>query len=151
MKQQDLWNHNSIKIIAQKFEFPPFFFSSFLGPHPWHMEGPRLGVQLELQLWACATATATPRLICVCNLHHSSQQHRILNPLGEARDWTRNPMVPSRVCFHCAMMGTPELLLVAGFSDSGIYNQNIESYLLHFYIKKLFIYGLFIKQRNATL
>jgi len=25
-----------------------FFFFCFLGPHPWHMEVPRLGVQLEL-------------------------------------------------------------------------------------------------------
>ena len=26
----------------------PFFFFVFLGPHPWHMEVPRLGVQSEL-------------------------------------------------------------------------------------------------------
>ena len=25
-----------------------FFFFVFLGPHPWHMEGPRLGVESEL-------------------------------------------------------------------------------------------------------
>ena len=25
-----------------------FFFFRFLGPHPWHMEVPRLGVELEL-------------------------------------------------------------------------------------------------------
>ena len=36
-----------------------FFFSCFLGPYPKHMEVPRLGVQLELQLPANATATAT--------------------------------------------------------------------------------------------
>ena len=24
----------------------------------------------------------------ICNLHHSSRQHRILNPLSKARDWT---------------------------------------------------------------
>ena len=36
----------------------PFFFFSFvfLGPHPRHMETPRLGVKLELQLLACTTA-----------------------------------------------------------------------------------------------
>ena len=28
--------------------FFAFFFLAFLGPHPWHMEVPRLGVQLEL-------------------------------------------------------------------------------------------------------
>ena len=58
------------------------------GGTPMHMEVPRLGVQLELQLLAHATTTVTatqgPR--CVCDLHHSSQQGRILNPLSEARD-----------------------------------------------------------------
>ena len=38
------------------FFFPPFFF---LGPHPLHMEAPRLGVESELQLPAYTTATAT--------------------------------------------------------------------------------------------
>ena len=40
-----------------------FFFSLsfvFLGPHPRHMEVPRLGVESELQLPAYATATAMP-------------------------------------------------------------------------------------------
>ena len=37
-----------------------FFFFSFLGPHPRHMEVPRLWVQLELQLPAYVTATAMP-------------------------------------------------------------------------------------------
>ena len=31
-------------------------FQVFLGLHRWHMEIPSLGVQLELQLLACATA-----------------------------------------------------------------------------------------------
>ena len=30
-------------------------------------------------------------------LHHSSRQRRILNPLNDARDQTRNFMVPSRI------------------------------------------------------
>ena len=42
----------------------------FLGPHPQHMEVPRVGVELELYLPAYITA------------------HRILNPLSEARDQT---------------------------------------------------------------
>ena len=49
----------------------------------------------------------SPDLSWVCNLHHSSWQCRILNPLSEARDQTRNLMVPSRICFHRTMMGTP--------------------------------------------
>ena len=44
---------------------------------------------------------------CVCDLHHSSRQHWILNPLREARDWTRNLMVPSRIHFYFVTMGTP--------------------------------------------
>ena len=36
-----------------------FFLLFFLGPHPRHMEVPRLGVQSELQLPAYTTATAT--------------------------------------------------------------------------------------------
>ena len=63
-----------------------FCLSIFLGSHPWHMEVPRLGVQSELQLPTYATATATRDLSLICNLHHSSCQHRILNPLKEARD-----------------------------------------------------------------
>ena len=58
----------------------------FLGPHPQHMEVPRLGVKLELQLLAYTTATAKPDLSHVCNLNHTSQQCWILNPLREARD-----------------------------------------------------------------
>ena len=50
------------------------------------MEVPRLGVELELQLPAYVTATAMQDLIHVCDLHHSSWQHRILDPLSEARD-----------------------------------------------------------------
>ena len=49
------------------------------------MEVPRLGVESELQLPATAVATATPNLSHVCDLHHSSWQHWILNLLSEAR------------------------------------------------------------------
>ena len=52
----------------------------------WHMEVPRLGVELKLELPAYTTATATQDLRHVCDLHHSSRQHQILNPLSEARD-----------------------------------------------------------------
>ena len=52
------------------------------------MEVPRLGVELDLQPAAYVTATATPDPSRDCDLHHSSQQHWILNPLGEARDRT---------------------------------------------------------------
>ena len=48
------------------------FFLLFLGLHSQHMEVPRLGVKLELQLPAYTTATATQDLSHVFDLHHSS-------------------------------------------------------------------------------
>ena len=83
-------------------------FVLFLGLHPWHMQIPRLGVELELQMLAYTTATATRVPSHVCNLHHRSRQRRILNPLIEARNRTCNLMVPSRIHFCCTMTGTPE-------------------------------------------
>ena len=50
------------------------------------MEVPRLGDESELQLGAYPTATATPDLSCICDLHHSLQQRQILKPLSKARD-----------------------------------------------------------------
>ena len=60
----------------------------FLGPHPWHMEVPRLGVESELHLPAYTTATATQDPSCICDLHCSLQfvAMPILNPLSEAWD-----------------------------------------------------------------
>ena len=64
------------------------FHLVFLGVHPQHMEVPRLGVESDLELPAYTTATATWVLSHVCNLHRSSRQRRIFNPLGEVRDRT---------------------------------------------------------------
>ena len=66
----------------------PFFFF-FLGLHPWHMEFPNLGVELEPQLLAYAAVIAMWDPSHVCELHHSSQQCQILNPLRGPRDQTR--------------------------------------------------------------
>ena len=85
----------------------PSFCCCFLEVHLQHMEVPRLMVKLELQVPAYATDTATQDLSHICNLHHSSWQGWILNPLSEARDQTHNLMVPSWICFCCAMTGTP--------------------------------------------
>ena len=52
------------------------------------MEVLRLRVELELQLLAYTTATAMPDPSLVYDLHHSSQQSRILNPQSEVRDQT---------------------------------------------------------------
>ena len=62
---------------------PVLFFS---GPHPQPVDVPRLGVELELQLLAYTTATGTQDPSHIFDLHHSSWQHRILNPLRDTRD-----------------------------------------------------------------
>ena len=74
----------------------------FLGVHPGHMEVPGLGVQSELQLPAYVIATAMLDLSQVWDLHHSSRQHQIPNPLREVRDQTHNLMVTSQIHFCCA-------------------------------------------------
>ena len=86
-----------------------FFFSCFLGLHLRHMEVPRLGVQMELQRlsYTKATATAMQEPSHICNLHHSSWQRWILNPLSEGRDQILIPMDLSWVHYRWATTGTP--------------------------------------------
>ena len=129
--------------------FDGFFFVSFvfLGLHLQHMEVSRLGIELELQPLAYARATATPDRILALGLHPSSQQHQILNPLSKARNQTRNPTVPSRICFCCAMTGTPK----CSVSDSNEINFMCDwwKWTRHFEIRiqyqftKMFIFHLF--------
>ena len=64
------------------------------------MEVPRLGVESELQLLVYSTATVMPDPRRVCDLHHSSQQHWILNPLNETRDRAHILMDTSWIHFH---------------------------------------------------
>ena len=47
-----------------------------------------------------AYATAMPDPSPVCDLHHSSQQRQILDPLSEARDGTCILMDTSWVCYR---------------------------------------------------
>ena len=71
------------------FLFVCLFVFCFLGPHLRHMEFPRLGVQLDLQLPAYVTATTTSDPSRVSTyIYHGSRQHRNLNPLSDARDRT---------------------------------------------------------------
>ena len=84
-----------------------FFFLVFLGPQVQHIEIPRLGVQSELWPSAYTTATAMRDLSHICDLHHSSQQCRIPNPLNRARDWTHILMDTSRISFCCDTTETP--------------------------------------------
>ena len=70
-----------------------FFWSSvFLGPQPWHMEGPRLGVESELQPPAYTTATAmrdlshicdpTPQLMAMPDPQPTEQGHVLMDTSG---------------------------------------------------------------------
>ena len=95
----------------------------FLRQHPQHMEGPRPGVKSELQLSTYTTATATSDPSWVCNLHHSSSQRRILNPLSKARDGTCILMDTSQICSHWAITGTPDHLFL--IISSSVYHGHL--------------------------
>ena len=90
------------------FQMSFFFFFSlfFLGPHLLHKEVSRLGDRSELQPAAYAAATGKQDTSHVCNLHHSSRQYQILNPMSKARDGTCILMDPSQVRFLRATTGT---------------------------------------------
>ena len=73
----------------------------FIGPHLWHMEVPRLGVESELQLLAYTTATATPDLSHLCNLHCSLQQHWSLT------HWVKPGIEPESSWTLCWVLNLP--------------------------------------------
>ena len=79
------------------------------------------GFQARGLIGAVATglyhSQATSDLSHVCDLHHSSQQRQILNPLSEARDLTCNLMVPSWIHFRCVITGTPSLFFFFFFKN----------------------------------
>ena len=50
------------------------------------MEVTRLGVKSELQQPDYTTATVMGDPNSVCDLHHSSRQDQILNPVSDAKD-----------------------------------------------------------------
>ena len=49
-----------------------------------------------------------PGLIRIC------EQCQILNPLSKAKDQTCNLMVPSHICFHCAMTELQVITIFVG-------------------------------------
>ena len=69
-----------------------------------------------------AAATAGLDLSHICNLHHSSQQRQILNPLSKTRDRTRVLMVTTWVHYHWAMMGAPRISLLSKLFRVPLFN-----------------------------
>ena len=61
---------------------------------------------IRARLRAYATTTAMWDPSHLCNLHHSSQQCWIPDPLSKARDWTHILMGTSWIHFHWATVGT---------------------------------------------
>ena len=97
------------------------------------------------------------------DLHHSSQQSRMLNPLSEARDRTHNLMVPSQICFHCAMTGTPNIcslvIRLFGGTNEIIYvkalyaTKSLYVYIRHYVLTlmKNAEHGYFTLQKNMQV
>ena len=64
-----------------------YFYFFLLWPHPWQIELPGLGVKLELQLPVYATATAMPDPSRICNLCCSNA--------GSLTHWKRPGIKPA--------------------------------------------------------
>ena len=65
-----------------------FFFFFFFRAAPTAYGVPQLGVESELQLPACTTATAIPDPSHICTICHRLWQCQIFNPLSKAREQT---------------------------------------------------------------
>ena len=79
----------------------------FLGPHPWHMGVLRLGSNRSCNCQLIPQAQQCRVLATSANLHCSSEQHQILNPLSKARDWTHILMDTSWVHNPVSHNGIP--------------------------------------------
>ena len=112
-----IYRENIYRILVKGFPqssylpFLFFLFFFFLGWLLGHMEIPRLGIQSELQLPAYTTVTATWDLSCVCSLHCSLWQHRILNPVSEPGMEPSSSWILVRFVTHWATKGTPSVYL----------------------------------------
>ena len=100
----------------------PFFYALgvflfFSGLHLWHLEVPSLWGQIRAT--AASHSHSNPRSEPRLRLHHSSWQCKILNPLSEARDWTRILIDSSHVHYLSATVGTPSNILCRWIMTEG--------------------------------
>ena len=71
----------AVSLLNSVWSFLPFsFFFLNFKPNLWHMEVPGLGVKLELQVLAYATAMATGKSSHICDLRWSLRQCQGSNP-----------------------------------------------------------------------
>ena len=89
----------SLRVVTNDGSFLFVCFCSFFFLGLYLRIGRFPGVESELWLLAYATGAATWDLSCVFDLHHSSQQCWILNPLSEDRDRTCVLMEASQIPF----------------------------------------------------
>ena len=104
-----LYHIGSSLLVDLPFCLFVFCFVLLFRATPVAYEGSQARGLIELLAAGLVTATAMPDPSHICDLHHSSQQHRIPSPLSKARARTHNLMVPSH--FFCATMGTPVIIL----------------------------------------
>ena len=71
-------------------------------PAAYGRKFPGQGLNWSYSCWPTPQATTMQDLSCLCDLHHSSQQCWIPDPLRKARDQT------CILTFFCATMGTPK-------------------------------------------
>ena len=82
-----LWVGPKINETTLRLKYHKKTLTGFLGgSHLQHMQVPRLGVELEVQVLAYAIATATRDPSRIWDPYHSSWQCQILNPLSKARE-----------------------------------------------------------------
>ena len=84
-----------------------FCFCFFLGLHPQHMEVPRLGVKLELQLPAYSTSTATWNLSLIWAYTTADSNARFLTLWAKPGIEPASSWILFSFITHWAIMGTP--------------------------------------------
>ena len=105
-------SHSSVDhshhVVSFHFDLFIFYFYLFIfwGGHTWGI----WSSQARGWIWAYTRAIATQDPSHICDLHHSSQQYQIPNPLSKARDRTWILMNTNQICFLCTTTGTPILI-----------------------------------------